>query len=321
MNEIGLRRGWLRLSCGIARRLMGRRSARVVASGRVPPRRWRAKRRLMACVALAAGAFALASHLAREWRAASRTAASAQVEALERQVRESRAELGRLPHLREAARARAQPAAGAVDRSADARRGAVAEIAALAARTGVTLRALEPVSDAGASRTPSGKPAGRALRIDGRADFASVSAFVRGLQALPMLVVPESTSIKREADVLGVVATLNVFDAPYAQPTLVKSAPAAPDAASGVAGEPMADPFGLGAPRTRASASMAQLVGLLHDGRRSLVLFAGASGAQAAVVAPGEPLGSERIVRIDTHGVVLASRAGTRRIVLSEDAR
>jgi hypothetical protein len=308
-----------RMGRGFARPAMRRSWRRAAASLRAPAQRWSLGRRLMAYVALAAGAFVLVTAGWRGLRSDRPSASAASIETLEQRLRDGRAKLAQLPRMREAALAQAatsragRPEGGAVH--------AVADLAALAASTAVTLKALEPASGAGAASHRNGGQA-RALRLDGRTDFAGLYAFLQGLSTLPQLVVPETVSVKRESGGLAFVATLNVFDAVPAR----QSPPAALTAAGGPArggqaGPLVADPFVADIAARQTDASVSRLVGLVRDATRSLAVFEGARGMQAALVAPGQALGAERVVRIDAGGVILASRGGERRIALREAGR
>lgn len=289
-----------------------RRSTRPGRLLRAPAQRWSVKRRLMACTALAALAFALASFAYRAFDAGRATGAAA-IDALERQLREGRARLARMPELRAAALAHA---GAPPERSAGGELPALAE---LAAKTGVTLRALEPAPQAEPAREGGDRP-GRALRIDGRSDFTGLYGFLRGLSALPVLVVPHTLSIKREAGALAFTGTLSVFDALPPRPG-EHYARVAPVGALGGKRQPLADPFGVAQTVSTSDLAGARLVGFVQNGRRSLALLEGASGTQAAVVGPGQSLGAERVVGIDSRGMTLASRAGARRISLRGDER
>lgn len=279
---------------------------------RAPAQRWSVKRRLMACTALAAVAFALASFACRVLDAGRATGATA-IDVLERQLREGRARLALMPGLRAASLAHAVVPS---NRSAGGELPALAE---LAAKTGVTLHLLEPASQASPARD-GGDRAGRALRIDGRSDFAGLFAFLEGLSALPAWVVPQTLTIKREQGALAFAGTLSVFDVSPARPR-AQYARAALEGTDGGKRQPPADPFGVAQADSASDLAGAHLVGFVQDGERSLALIEGASGTQAAVVGPGQSLGAERVVGIDSRGVTLASRLGVRRISLQDDRR
>ena len=291
----------------------------AVASLRAPVQKWNGSRRLMAYVALAAGAFVVVSAGWRALRDGSPGAGAASIEALERRLLESRARLARLPQMRAAASKQAEPMRA--DPTIGGERYVVADLAALAARSGVTLRALEPASMAESAHPRNSGQKSRALRIAGRGQFAGFYAFVQGLSTLPALVVPEAVSVKRESGALAFSATLHVFEGAPARRAPPAAAQAAAGPARGERGRSAADPFRVDMAARQGDASVSRLVGLVQDVSRSLAVFEGASGAQAMLVAPGQALGAERVVRIDTGGVLLASRAGERRIALQESER
>ncbi|MGN6315327.1 hypothetical protein [Trinickia sp.] len=293
------------------RRAAVRRLIRAISRFRSPARTWTVKRRLMACAALAAAAFALATFAWRVLDAGSRTERAAEIQALERRVHESRIKLSGLPRLREAVgAARVSPRAAVRPPG-----GEWQAVVDLAARTGVKLRVLEPAARAAAGRGRQGETAERALRLEGRTDFAGLYAFVQGLSALPVLVVPRALDIKREPDGLAFEATLNVLDRSSARLTL------ATGASNADAGGPPGDPFHVGDAFSSPEASAARLVGLLQGGRQALALFERASGVQAALATPGQMLGAEKIVSIDTFGVTLSGQGGVRRLSWPENGR
>lgn len=301
----------------LPRRVAARRLVRALACFRAPRRLWSLKRRLMGCVALAAGAFAAAAYGWRVVDADVRAKRAAQIESLERRLQESRAKLARLPQLREAASA-SRVATGATGPS---ERSAWQAVADLADRSGVKLLSLEPAQRPAAPRGRNAERGERALRLDGRTDFEGLRAFVRGLSALPMVIAPSAVDIKAEPDGLAFGASLNLRDGPPAPQILAKHGSAGRGLAGGDAGGATADPFQVGAAGSSRNAEAVRLVGLLHDERQALAILAGASGAQAAVAARGQALGAERIVHIDALGVTLSGRGGARRLTWSEGER
>lgn len=296
---------------------VGRRFARAVHSQRAPAQRWTLTRRLMFGVALAAVAFALARYSCRAVDLSGRAPGTATIDALEGRLRDGRARIARLPQMRTALAPVMRNTVGPAGRSPGNDWRAVAD---LASRTAVTLRVLEPVSEQAAPRKGRGNGAQRVLRVEGRADFVSLQAFLQGLSTLPVLVVPAAVSIKREPDALSFAATLQVFDALPAQPVPATYVRAASGAASGDRRRSSNDPFGVAGAGAQGRASTARLAGLVLDGRRSLALFEG-GGLPPSVVGPGETLGTERVIEIDARGVTLASRDGARRAELPEDER
>ena len=302
------RRALRRMRRALGRCTASRRFVRTIRLRRSPAEKWDVQRRLMLCAAVASATFMLVTYGWRLIDASDRAAREAAVDALEQRLRESRGKLARLPQLREAARS--QPALP--DVPARAAGGDWQAVAGLASRAGMTLRALGPAS-AAAARAGSGAPAARALRVEGRADFRGLYAFLSGLSTLPMLAVPNAVEIKPDNGELALGATLDIFDMPPVQ--------AAPELhALGQAAQPIVNPFGDGAGGTQANASAGRLVGVVHDGRRALALFEPASGL-AIVLMPGQKLGADRLVRIDADGVVLAARAGTRKVPLEKERR
>lgn len=293
------------------------RFARAVASLRAPAQRWNLTRRLMACVALAAFAFALAAYACRALDLNGRATSTAAIDALEQRLREGRARIARLPQMRRSFDSGRQASAESIGRTSGREWRAVAD---LASRTDVTLRTLEPAPEAVMPTSGRGKAAQRALRMDGRADFVSLHAFLQGLSTLPMLVVPAALSVKRESDALSFATTLDVFDALPAHPAPTTYGQAASGAAVGDQRRSSIDPFGIARASAQGGASTARLAGFVLDELHSLALFEG-GGVPAAVVEPGQTLGAERVVQIDVHGVTLAGRDGARRAVLPEDAR
>lgn len=308
-----MKRALLCALAGIRRRCMrlpaARPSTRRGGLLRAPAQRWSVTRRLMACTALAAVAFALASFACRTLDGGRATGAAA-IDALERQLREGRARLARMPDLQAASLTHAGVPP---NRSAGGELPALAE---LAAKTGVTLRMLEPASQAGSA----GGGGDRALRVDGRSDFAGLYAFLEGLSALPVWVVPQTLTIKREQGALAFAGTLSVFDVSSARPR-AQYARAASVGTGGGKRQPPADPFRVAQADSVSGLAGARLVGFVQDGQRSLALLEGASGTQAAVVGPGQSLGAEQVLGIDSRGVTLESRHGVRRISLQDDDR
>ncbi len=270
----------------------------------------------MACVALAAAAFVLATF---GWRLLSeerRARGISERDALERRIRESRAKLAYLPQLRRTVGAQRGTAPAAAAAGVDWQ-----ALAELAGRTGVRLLALEPVPRVPGHRGRPGDAAGQAMRIDARSAFPGLYAFMQGLSTLPVLVVPGAIDVKRDADELVWAATLNVFGATPVQRTAALDESTASQVDSGRKGRTLNDPFHVDTGLELPGAATVRLVGLVYDGRRALALIEGASGAQATVAAPGQALGAEKIAHVDARGVTLSGRAGARRLALQEDGR
>lgn len=189
-------------------------------------------------------------------------------------------------------------------------------VAQLATRYGVVIVALEPDAASAARQDPI-----RRLRFAGRSGFAGLTGFLRGLAALPVLVVPEDVTISRDGGALAMNALLRVFD-DLSPPTR-----AADDAvpmdfdASAVADILVDDPFSLhpGTEEDLTDAGALRLVGVLTDRSHGLALIQTAQGAVA--VGPGQLLEDERVTRVDAHGVTLAGRTGARTLVLTESPK
>ncbi|MEA3117218.1 MAG: hypothetical protein QOI13_488, partial [Paraburkholderia sp.] len=182
-------------------------------------------------------------------------------------------------------------------------------ISSLAARSGMTLRSLEPGALSG-----DGIRAARQVRIAARANFAAFFAFLRGLPTLPSLVVPVAMNVGRAEHGLAIDATLWVFDALPAAPQAVEAAPVGSDESPGR----FADPFSASGAGLGADADGLRLVGLMHMQTRGLAVIETENGA--AVYAPGQAIGAERIVSIDARGVMLASDAAKRVLTLAKEA-
>lgn len=264
-------------------------------------------RRMALAAASAAAAFALAMHGSHAFGVGSADAERAALDELEQRVSDARATLARLPGAREEA--------GHGRTFADAARHAPAEhwqaISEVAARSGVTLRALEPAPAIG-----EGAQAARSVRIAAQANFAGLVSFLQALPTLPALVVPAGMLVKRDASGLAIDATLRVFDALPPAPHLIEDASiaAADDGKTW-----FADPFDVAGLTATDAAGGLRLLGFLREGGRGLALFDTEQGVTAR--SAGQAVGTERIVRIDARGVLLAGRAGTRLLTLTEGAR
>ncbi|MGG1945873.1 hypothetical protein AB1286_13810 [Trinickia sp. NRRL B-1857] len=262
----------------------------------------------MACTAVASGSFALVTYAWRAFDADRRATEASALEALELRLQESRTKLVRLPAMRRSVNE--QPAAAREPtRAIGAEWHALAE---LASQAGVSLRTLAPAAAGEAARAAKTSGAVRTLRVDGQADFAGLYAFFMGLSSLPMLVVPEAVDIKHDKGSLALGATLGVFDMPPS---------AAPKSTLAQASRPIADPFTGGDSAIGSAVSAGRLVGIVRDDRRALALFEAASGADAIAAVPGQTVGADRLVSIDTMGVTVASNGQTRRVAMSRDGR
>jgi hypothetical protein len=91
-------------------------------------------------------------------------------------------------------------------------------ISQLAARSDVTLLKIEPRAVAG-----SGLDAMRPLHVIAQADFDHAIDFLEGLSSLPVLVVSDELTLKRQGEALSVSATLHSFNAIHPVPSAARS--------------------------------------------------------------------------------------------------
>lgn len=263
--------------------------------------------RLLLVVACAAAGFALGVGGWRAMGLGATVTGPALVE-LEAHVREARAAVARLPGLQRAVHER-QAATGATQRKPTAHWQAIAK---LAARSGVTLRSLDPGAVAG-----SGPAAVRQLRLTAQGNFAGFYAFLSGLPKLPLLAVPAGMRVERDAAGLTFEASLDVFESlPGTPDTDVKSS------AAGDEGQVwFADPFALTVRGAGGDVRDRRLIGLMRgDAKSAHALAFFESDGAAAAYAPGELVDGKRLVRIDAHGVALASGDGTHVLTLDREA-
>jgi hypothetical protein len=264
-------------------------------------------RRLALAAVSGAAAFALAMY---GWHASGVQGGHAEraaLDLLERRVNDARSTLARLPTMRE----EAQLGLAFADTARRTRGEDWRAISDAAAQNGVTLHAMEPGLLQG-----EGAQAGRAVRIAAQASFAGLVSFLRALPSLPALVVPMGMIVKREADGLAIDATLHVFDA---LPSVPHEGDDASHTASHASDSSLADPFGMAGLAATDAVGTLRLLGLLREGGRGLALLHTEQGVTA--LSTGDNVGAERIVGIDAHGVMLASRVGTRFLTLTEGAR
>jgi hypothetical protein len=207
-------------------------------------------------------------------------------------------------------------------------------LSALVADSGMALRSLEPGERAG-----EGAASARALRLKAVANFAALAAFLNGLSRLPSLAVPVAMRIERTDGELSIDATLRLFDFLRSNPRGIRratepaaeasarasaqtsadaSAAAAPRAVRDSIGD-FVDPFATSAGTIASGAGNVQLLGLMRAGPRGLALIGTEQGA--AFYVPGEGLGAERVVSVDSHGVTLAAGARKRRVTFQQEGR
>lgn len=144
-----------------------------------------------------------------------------------------------------------------------------------------------------------------AFAMSAEGDFGALSRFLSGLAALPALIVPIATSVKRDGRATVLDARLDVWPALPAgggqRPADVREAP-------------VADPFStIPMLAVDDAADAARLVGVLRDRRSGLALFE--RGDDAWSVAPGQMIGGDRLARIEAGGVTLATHDGGRRVM------
>lgn len=280
---------------------------------RLPLEAWSRRRRRVAAWLIAAFVFTLGAH---GWNVADLGGIEASQAALEagtqRLVNAKRA-LAQLPALRrEAAMApttRAESWSSADD---------VRIVSELAAQNSVALLALEPGAASGVG-TDSMRP----LQFTAHTDFAHLMAFLRGLQDLPVLIVPVDVMVKRDAASLLVHATLRVFGALRPAPTSAVADAFADDSLDSEDEEELVffDPFSL--PQMQATgelpdAAQLRLVGLLHDRTHGLALLDTPGGI--ATVESGQQIGAERVTKLDASGITLGKGSATRVLALTEDS-
>ncbi|MPW21226.1 hypothetical protein GCT13_31200 [Paraburkholderia sp. CNPSo 3157] len=267
---------------------------------RVPLEAWSARRRCLVALSIAVAVFALG---ANAWIAADMSGVQTSSDALsvaQRKLSEAQAAVAQLPALRRAAPVAHVPAGWS---SADD----VRVISQLAARSDVTLLKIEPGVVAG-----SGLDAMRPLHVTAQADFDHTVDFLEGLSSLPVLVVPDELTLKRQGEALSVSATLHSFNAihpvPSATRPTVRNDPDAFDPDEEIV---FYDPF---QPPTFAPASedapvSIRLVGLLADRMRGLALIETGDGAET--LESGQQWGDERVAHVDANALTFAKRDGS----------
>ncbi|HLX03633.1 MAG TPA: hypothetical protein VKS80_16120 [Trinickia sp.] len=285
------------------------RFADWLSSPHVPLEAWTGTWRLAVGTVIAAAVFALG---ACAWDAADlgRTSASqAALADVEHRLSVARTAVARLSALR-LEMAHAMTSTG--DRASSSV-GYWHAVSALAAQSGLTLRALEPAKPYG-----EGIDAARPVHLVARANFAGLLDFLQGLPSLAALVVPTDLLVKRDSDDLSISMTLAFFGAlpsSLAPSAVADSHPADDDAEEAW----FADPFAAASAVLSNAGSTLHLVGLLREGKRGLALLAAADGATS--LETGQSIGREKVTRIDDRGVTLSSGAGARLLTLVEDAR
>ncbi|CAG9199834.1 conserved hypothetical protein [Paraburkholderia sabiae] len=267
---------------------------------RVPLEAWSVQRRWLVASCFAVAAFALG---ANAWLATDMSGVQSSREALsaaQRKLSEAEAAVAHLPALRKAASIVHMPANWT---SADD----IRVISQLASRNEMTLLSIEP-----GVVTGSGLDAMRPLRVTALADFDHAADFFEALASLPVLVVPDEVTLKRQGESLAVNATLHSFAAIHpVQDVARRSLRNDPDAFDPDEEIVFYDPF---QPASVASAleedsSPMRLVGLLADRMRGLALIE--TGEGGTTLEPGQQWGDERVANVDARALTLAKRDGS----------
>lgn len=304
------REGWLRGGlAGVASARAGRLGG-WLAVWFSAPHAWSGAHRLLSAAALSAVAFAVCTH---GWRAAGLAGSGAgdsrvTLAELERRVADARSKVASLPALRrsvQSGHALAASAASAASGPRATTAGHWQAISALAARSGMTLRSLEPGTQSG-----GGEEVSRPVRLAAQTTFAAFVSFLQGVATLPSLVVPTEIRLQPASDGLTLEATLDVFEALPAAPRAASNAPAERDDGEVWLG----DPFDGTRLAARSGIPALDLVGLMLEETRGLALFD--AGGQGEIYLPGQLIAGQRLLRVDAHGVTLASGGGTKVILL-----
>ncbi|CAN7182008.1 type 4a pilus biogenesis protein PilO [Trinickia sp. LjRoot230] len=301
------RPGWLRGGlAGVASERAGRLGG-WFAVWFSAPHAWSGAHRLLSAVALSAVAFAVCTH---GWRVAGLAGSGADdsrvtFAELERRVADARSKVASLPALRRSVQSEHALAASAASGARATTAGHWQAISALAARSGMTLRSLEPGTQSG-----GGAEASRPVRLTAQTTFAAFVSFLQGVATLPSLVVPTEIRLQPAPDGLTLEATLDVFEALPAAPRATSNSPAERDDGEVWLG----DPFDGTRLAARSGIPALDLVGLMLEETRGLALF-DASG-RGEIYLPGQLIAGQRLLRVDAHGVTLASGGGTKVILL-----
>ncbi|WP_341314113.1 hypothetical protein WN982_01790 [Paraburkholderia sp. IMGN_8] len=279
---------------------------------RLPLDAWSRRRRWVVALLIAALVVGLGAH---GWVMADLSglgASQTAFDAATRHLADARRALTQLPALRrEAASAHAAHLPTPWTSADDVRL-----VSELAAQNSVALLAVEPGAASG-----SGAEHMRPIRLAAQTDFVHLMSFLRGLSDLPVLIVPEDVTVKRNGALLAVSATLRVFSALRPAVSSVSAGAFADDSLDTDADEDLVfyDPFSL--PQMLAGgdlpdASQLRLAGLLHDRTRGLALLETPDGA--ATVAPGQQFGAERVTRVDALSITLANGGVARTLALAD---
>ncbi|MEX3935646.1 hypothetical protein AB4Y32_28240 [Paraburkholderia phymatum] len=281
----------------------------IVERLRVPLEAWSARRRCVVAISIAVAVFALG---ANAWIAADMSGMQTSSEALsvaQRKLSEAQAAVAQLPALRRATPVAHVPAGWT---SADD----VRVISQLAARSDVTLLKIEPGAVEG-----SGLDAMRPLHVTAQADFDHTVDFLEDLSSLPVLVVPDELTLKRQGATLSMSATLHSFNTIHPVPNAVRSSVRNdPDAFDPDEEIVFYDPFQppTFAPASEDAPASMRLVGLLADRMRGLAMIETGDGAET--LESGQQWGDERVTHVDADALTFAKRDGSVHVLTLKEA-
>ncbi len=275
---------------------------------RVPLEAWSVRRRWVVASCVTIAVFLLG---ADAWLAVDASGVQASRDALsaaQRRFSEAEAAVARLPALRNAARAPQMPAKWT---SADD----IRVISQLAARNDVTLAGIEP-----GAVTGSGFETMRPVHVTAQADFDHIVDLFEALATLPVLVVPDEVTLKRQGASLSMNATLRSFSTVHPlQSEAYGRSRDDPDAFDPDEEVVFYDPFlpaALASPAEDARAPV-RLVGLLADRLRGLALVE--ADERMATLEQGQAWGGEQVAKVDANALTLARRDGsTHALTLAE---
>ena len=274
---------------------------------RLPLEAWSGRSRLLVGCLIAAIVFAVGANAWISTDLAGLDASRVALSDAQHRVARAQQALTQLPGLRRRAAATSNGQAPAAWASADD----VRLMSLLTLRSGVTLLTLAPGAGNGAS------DAVRSTHLTVQADFLHLMVFLRGLSDMPVLVVPEDVTVKRNAGGLLIGATLHVFadlSPAAASPELFVDEDMDADDEDAV----FYDPFSRESQAygDATDAGLLRLAGLLHDRTRGLALLETADGA--VTVERGQRVGNDRVTGMDALSITLTNPVGTRTLALTE---
>jgi Tfp pilus assembly protein PilO len=180
---------------------------------------------------------------------------------------------------------------------------ALRSVTELAAQSGLRVTAIEPLAPKGV-----GLEAERGLKLRAEGTFGEIRRFFDALGGLPRLVTHDGVQIRRVGAALSVEASLRVFE----------QLPAVARPLAGNRGAAI-DPFGAAAETGTGQVGEMLLVGTLTGLRRAMALIESARGVEG--LAPGQMIGSERLVRVHPRSVDMARANGTSRTMEFAEGR